>query len=77
MEVQKIDGTILETFEIVIAAFLGYDKARKVRFFEKTFLLADISMDVALRILQMSVLPIKNFIGGHIVFLKLYRLFVV
>ena len=45
---QKIDGTTLETFGMVIAAFSVHDRARKVRFFEETFLLADISMDVAL-----------------------------
>lgn len=44
---QKNDSTILETFEIIIAAFLVYDRARKVCFFEKTVLLADISMDMA------------------------------
>lgn len=45
---QKIDGTTLETFKMVIAGFSVYDKARKFHFFEETFLLADISMDVAL-----------------------------
>lgn len=48
--VQKIDGTTLETFDMVIAAFSVHDRAEKVLFFEEIFLLADISMDVALRI---------------------------
>lgn len=45
---QKIDGTTLETFGMVIAAFSVHDRAEKVRFFEETFLLVEISMDVAL-----------------------------
>lgn len=50
MEAQKIDNTTLKIFEKVIAAFSIHNKARKVCFFEETFLLADISIDVALRI---------------------------
>lgn len=49
MVAQKINGTTLETFEIVIAAFSVYDRAKKVCFIEKTFLLAGISMGMALR----------------------------
>ena len=39
---------------MVIATFSVYNKARKVYFFEETFLLADISIDVALRMLFLT-----------------------
>lgn len=57
IKAQKIDGTTLETFKIVIVAFSVYDKAEKVRFFEETFLLADINMDV---VLKMFFLTLSN-----------------
>lgn len=50
MKAQKIDDTTLKTFEIVIAAFLVYDKAENICFFKEIFLLSNISMDMALRI---------------------------
>ena len=40
---QKIDGTTLETYEMIVTAFLVEDKANQVRFFEETFLVANIS----------------------------------
>ena len=43
---QKIDRTILETYGMVIAAFSVTDQANRVRFFEKTFLIANVSPDV-------------------------------
>lgn len=43
---QKIGGSALAIFGIVIAAFLINNKDGKGRFFEKTFLLANISLDV-------------------------------
>ena len=43
---QKIDGTTLETYEMVVAAFLVEDKANGVRFFEKTFLVANVSPEI-------------------------------
>lgn len=46
---QKIDSTTLKTFKVVIAAFSMYNRAEKFCFFEKTFLLADISIDMALK----------------------------
>ena len=51
MKAQKIDGTTLETFEIVIAGFSVHDKARKVCFFEETFLFANINIEIALGML--------------------------
>ena len=45
---QKIDGSSLATYNIVIVAFQVVDKLGRSRFFQKTFLLADISMEVVL-----------------------------
>ena len=47
---QKIDGTTLETYGMVVAAFSVTDQANKVKFFEKTFLIANVSSDMVLRI---------------------------
>ena len=46
--VQKIDGTTLETYRMVVAAFLVEDKANQVRFFGETFLVANVSPKVVL-----------------------------
>ena len=45
---QKIDGITLETYGMVVAAFSVTDQADKVRFFEETFLVANVSPDVVL-----------------------------
>ena len=45
---QKIDGTLLDTFGMVVAAFSVEDKANRVRFFEETFLVANVSPEVVL-----------------------------
>ena len=45
---QKIDGTTLDTYGIVVAAFSMTDKANRVRFFEETFLVANVSPKVVL-----------------------------
>ena len=45
---QKIDGSHLDTFGMVIAGFAVKDKLGKVRFFQETFLLANISLEVVL-----------------------------
>ena len=46
IDAQKIDGLAFEIYRIVIAAFLMTDQADRVRFFEETFLLANVSPDV-------------------------------
>ena len=46
---QKIDGTMPDTFEMVVVAFSVTDKANRVRFFEETFLVANVSPEVVLR----------------------------
>ena len=48
---QKIDGTTLETYGMVVAAFSVTDQADRIRFFEKTFLIANVSPDVVLGML--------------------------
>ena len=48
MGAQKIDGTTLETYGMVVAAFSVEDKANRVRFFEETFLVANVSPEVVL-----------------------------
>ena len=45
---QKIDGTTLDTHGMVLAAFSVEDKANRVRFFEETFLVANVSPEVVL-----------------------------
>ena len=61
---QKIDGTTLETYRIVVAVFSLTDQADRVRFFEETFLVANISPDVILRMLFLTLS------GADINFLK-------
>lgn len=48
--VQKIDGITLKTFRIVIVAFLVNNRVKKICFFEEIFLLANINIDVILRV---------------------------
>ena len=45
---QKIDGSTFETFGMVLASFQVEDKLGRIRFFQETFLLADISTEVVL-----------------------------
>ena len=47
---QRIDGTTLDTYGIVVAAFSVVDKANRVRFFEEIFLWANVSPEVVLGI---------------------------
>ena len=43
---QKIDGTTLQMYRMVVAAFSVTDQADRIRFFEETFLIANVSPDV-------------------------------
>ena len=43
IKAQNINGTMLNIYEIVVAAFLVTDKANRVIFFKKTFQVANIS----------------------------------
>ena len=51
---QKIDRSHLHTFGIVIADCSVKNKLERVRFFQKTFLLANISLKVILGILFLN-----------------------
>ena len=48
MGAHKIDGTTLKTYGMVVVAFLVEDKVNRVGFFEKTFLVANVSLEVVL-----------------------------
>ena len=48
---QKIDGSSLRTFGIVIAGFQIEDKLSRAQFFQESFLLANISIEVVLEML--------------------------
>ena len=41
---------MLDTYKIVIAAFLMSDKANRVKFFEETFLVANVSLELVFEI---------------------------
>ena len=45
---QKIDGSYLDTFGMVIAEYSVKKKLERVRFFQETFLLANIGLEVVL-----------------------------
>lgn len=44
----KIDGTTFKTYGIVVAALSVIDQADKIKFFEKTFLIANVCHDIIL-----------------------------
>lgn len=48
VNVQKIDGLVLETYEMTLTSFLLQDSQEKVWFFEKTFSLTNIRIEVVL-----------------------------
>ena len=54
---QKIDGSTLETFGMVIADFQVEDKGGMLRFFQEIFLVADTKFEV---VLGMPFLKISN-----------------
>ncbi len=47
---QKIDGTILETYGMVVSTFSVLDKDGMERFFEESLLLANVMPDIVLGI---------------------------
>ena len=64
IRIQKIDGTILNIFGIVVAVFSVTDKANRVRFFEETFLMANISLKVVFKMLFFTLSGADvNFLG--------------
>ena len=53
----KIDGNMLDTHGMVVATFLVVDKANRIRFFEETFLMVNVSPKV---VLGMSFLTLSS-----------------
>ncbi len=51
---QKIDNTTLETNGIVVSTFSMSNKDNRERFFEKSFLLADVKPDTVFKILFLT-----------------------
>ena len=51
---QKIDGTTLDTHGMVVASFSVEDKANRVKFFEETFLVANVSPEGVLGMLFLT-----------------------
>ena len=51
---QKIDGTTLDIFGIVVATFSMTNKANRIKFFEKIFLVANINPEVVFEILFLT-----------------------
>ncbi len=54
---QKIDGTTLETYGMIVSTFSMSDKDGRERFFEKSFLLTDVKSDL---VLGMPLLTMSN-----------------
>ena len=54
IDTQKIDGTTLESYRMVVAAFSMTNQVNKVKFFEKIFLVANIRPDVVLGMLFLN-----------------------
>ena len=48
--VQKIDGTTLKTYEIVVSTFSVADKDDREKFFKNSFLFADVKPNIELKI---------------------------
>ncbi len=57
IKVQKIDGTTLKIYKMVVSIFSMLDKDSRRTFFEKNFLLADVKPD---EVLGMPFLTISN-----------------
>ena len=57
VKAQKIDGSTFKTLKMIIADFWVEDKGGRLKFFQKTFLVANTKFEVILRI---SFLKINN-----------------
>ena len=68
----KIDGTTLDTYKIVVAAFSVEEKANRVRFFEETFLLANVSPEVVLGMLFLTLSSADIDFSGRELWWKTY-----
>ena len=52
---QKIDNTILKIYKMVVSTFSVLNKDNRKRFFEKSFLLANVKLDVGLEMLLLTI----------------------
>ena len=62
---QKINGTMLDTYKIIVAPFSLVDKTNRVRFFEKTFLMAYVSMEIVFAMLFLTLSGTDNNFSGR------------
>ena len=69
---QKIDGTTLDIHGIVVAAFLMVDKANQVKFFEVTFLMANVSPEVVLGMAFLTLSGADDDFSGQELWWKTY-----
>ena len=65
VRVQKIDSTILDTYKMVVTAFSVKDKANQVRFFKETFLVANVSPEVVLGMLFLTLSDADVYFSGR------------
>ena len=71
---QKIDGSALETFGMVIAEFQVEDKSSRPKFFQEIFLVADTKFEVVLRILFLKISNADVAFGEEILTWKSYTI---
>ena len=55
VEAQKINGTSLETYRMVVTTFSISDKDGREKFFEESFLLAKIKPEIVLEMLFLTI----------------------
>ena len=61
---QKINGTMLDTYEMVVVAFSVEDKANRVKFFEEIFLVANVSPEVVFGMLFLTLSSTDIYFSG-------------
>lgn len=71
---QKIDGLKLDIFSRILASFIIEDKKKRSDFFEKTFLLADIGMDIILEISFFISSNVEIDLAGCHMYWKIYTI---
>ena len=69
---QKIDGSALETFEMVIANFQVKEKGDRPRFFQETFLVAKTKFEMVLEMLFLKISNADMAFGKGTLTWKLY-----
>lgn len=56
IKVPKLNDTILQTYKIIVSTFFILDKDGRIMFFKKSFLLANISLNIVLKMLFLTIL---------------------